>query len=319
MPFRRAFSIASATASSTISTPHTSPASSAIASAIVPMPQNRSSTFSRPVRPGELHGRRRRGARPSRCWSGRRRPGRCGSAGPTAPPRVRARALDDLRLARARGLGHARRRASTGTRRRAWPPPARRRGTRPRARDHARLELTGSPALAHDEVAQQPVLVAPVPRGEALRRGTSRRPRCAARPRARRRGCPRAPSSIRSQRPGAVEAEHELAVVVLAERVLELVAVAQLLDGGHDRLDRRAPRSRRSARARRAPAPPSRRAGARRGAPARARPGAAPRGSTRSGLGSSSSTVSASANERFDFVTRARTRSPGTAPRTNTT
>ena len=38
---------------------------------------------------------------------------------------------------------------------------------------------------------------------------------------------------------GAVEAEHELAALVLAERVLELVAVAELLDGGHDRLDRR--------------------------------------------------------------------------------
>ena len=36
-----------------------------------------------------------------------------------------------------------------------------------------------------------------------------------------------------------VEAEHELAVGVLTERVLELVAVVPLLDGGDDRLDRR--------------------------------------------------------------------------------
>jgi hypothetical protein len=36
-----------------------------------------------------------------------------------------------------------------------------------------------------------------------------------------------------------VEAERELAALVLPERVLELVAVAQRLDGRHDRLDRR--------------------------------------------------------------------------------
>jgi hypothetical protein len=36
-----------------------------------------------------------------------------------------------------------------------------------------------------------------------------------------------------------VEAEHELAALVVAERVLELVAVAELLDGRHDRLDGR--------------------------------------------------------------------------------
>jgi hypothetical protein len=36
-----------------------------------------------------------------------------------------------------------------------------------------------------------------------------------------------------------VEAEHEPTAVVLTERVLELVAVAELLDGGDDRLDRR--------------------------------------------------------------------------------
>ena len=56
---------------------------------------------------GELRGARRRGARPSRCWSGRRRRARCGSAGPRAPPRAWPRPLSDLRLAAARGLGHA--------------------------------------------------------------------------------------------------------------------------------------------------------------------------------------------------------------------
>ena len=49
-PFSLAFSIASATASSTSSTPQTSAESSASTRAIVPMPQNRSSTFSRPLR-----------------------------------------------------------------------------------------------------------------------------------------------------------------------------------------------------------------------------------------------------------------------------
>ena len=76
-PFRRAFSIASATASSTSSTPQTSLASSASTVAIVPMPQNRSTTCSRPVRRGQLRRRSRRGAPPSRCSSGRTRRARC--------------------------------------------------------------------------------------------------------------------------------------------------------------------------------------------------------------------------------------------------
>ena len=37
---------------------------------------------------------------------------------------------------------------------------------------------------------------------------------------------------------GTVEAEHERARLVLAERVLELVAVVELLQSGDDRLDR---------------------------------------------------------------------------------
>ena len=46
-------------------------------------------------------------------------------------------------------------------------------------------------------------------------------------------------SSIRSKRPGRWKPEHELALLVLAERVLELVAVAEELLGRHDRLDGR--------------------------------------------------------------------------------
>ena len=49
--FSRAFSWASTTARSTSSTPHTSPAAVASAIAIVPIPQKRSKTRSRPVRP----------------------------------------------------------------------------------------------------------------------------------------------------------------------------------------------------------------------------------------------------------------------------
>ena len=118
---------------------------------------------------------------------------------------------------------------------------------------------------------------------------------------------------------GAVEAEHQLARLVLAERVLELVAVALALLGRDDRLHGRVLEAAdalervahlglllgelalvgehlpRRARVRR------------RGL--RCGPGSA----------SSSSTESASANERFDLVTRARTVSPGRPPRTNTT
>ncbi len=48
-------------------------------------------------------------------------------------------------------------------------------------------------------------------------------------------------------------------------------------------------------------------------------PGWGARGSIRSGLGSSSSVRRASANERLALTISARTRSPGTTPRTNTT
>ena len=229
-----------------------------------------------------------------------------------------ARALDDLRLAAAGGLGHAlgaRPQERVGGRRRGQLVDAE---LGARARDDARLHLPGAAPLAHDEVAEQAGLdsrshaVRPSSRHQALTASRTSSMRSEARM-----SC--STSSIRSQRPGAVEAEHELALLVLAERVLELVAVAELLHGGHDRLDRRALEAADAL---------ERVADLRllllelalvRAAPATARPGAAPRGSMRSGLGSSSSTSSASAQERFDFPMRARTRSPGTAPRTNTT
>ena len=49
MPLRRALASASATAAGTISAPMTRPAVLAITSEMVPMPQYRSSTVSRPV------------------------------------------------------------------------------------------------------------------------------------------------------------------------------------------------------------------------------------------------------------------------------
>ena len=72
-----------------------------------------------------------------------------------------------------------------------------------------------------------------------------------------------------------VEAEHELAVRVLAERVLELVAVVPLLDGRDDRLDRRPLEAADALERVDAPGAASPRAGARTAGPATARPGAA--------------------------------------------
>ena len=118
---------------------------------------------------------------------------------------------------------------------------------------------------------------------------------------------------------GAVEAEHELALLVLAERVLELVAVALALLGGHDRLDRRVLEAAEALeRVAHLGLLLGELALVGEHLPGRAR---MRRASARSGPGSasSSSTESASANERFDLVTRARTRSPGRPPRTNTT
>src|SRR5204863_9246415 len=95
-----------------------------------------------------------------------------------------------------------------------------------------RQQLNGTPALAHDEVAQGPTSGATNVWLEALRA----RPRddggpCRVGPRRCQQAAPRVddlgPASA------AVEAEHELAVA-LAERVLELVAVAPGLRGGHD-------------------------------------------------------------------------------------
>ncbi len=101
--------------------------------------------------------------------------------------------------------------------------------------DEPHLQLARPAPLAHDEVAQQAALVAPVPGAQAL----------LARPRehllARRVAALGGEQAVVHRQDlveaaGRVEAADERAVLGLPERVLELVAVAPLLDGGHDRL-----------------------------------------------------------------------------------
>jgi hypothetical protein len=148
------------------------------------------------------------------------------------------RPLHRLVLTVARGLRHAgraRQEEAVGGRRggQLLDPEA-----RARARDDARLQLSGAAPLAHDQVAKEALLGAPVPGREALRAAPGLH------------GLAQLVHPLggqdverdvvdRVEAAGAVEAEHQLAVLVLAERVLELVAIAKLLHGGHDRLDRR--------------------------------------------------------------------------------
>src|SRR6201999_3850055 len=98
-------------------------------------------------------------------------------------------------------------------------------------RDEPDLQLAGAAALAHDEVAQQAALRAAVPGGETL----------LARPRedllAGRVAALGGEQAVGHRQDlvvaaGRVEAAHELPLGVLAERVLELVAVAPLLQRG---------------------------------------------------------------------------------------
>ena len=95
-------------------------------------------------------------------------------------------AFQHLRLAVAGGLRHAPRPASTAPSRPASPRPGRRRAEVARARDQPRLQLTRAPALAHHQVAQETALIAAVPGGEPLGRGTRPSPTPAGRRRARR-------------------------------------------------------------------------------------------------------------------------------------
>ena len=102
--------------------------------------------------------------------------------------------------------------------------------------DEAHLQLAGAPALAHDEVAQQADLRAAVVGGQAALAAPPQRraPRLVAGL-----GGQQAVLDVLDALPRArrVEAAHQRAVVAGAERVLELVAVAPLLDRRHERLE----------------------------------------------------------------------------------
>ena len=128
-----------------------------------------------------------------------------------------------------RAVGAARRALDHGVEIDRRPGDLRRRG------NEAGLDLARSSALADDEVSQHTVAVAPVVRWDAR----------AARPRARLVarcvvGLGRELAVLRVDHhvpaPTGVEAERELAVAI-TERVLELVAIAPLLDRGLGRLD----------------------------------------------------------------------------------
>ena len=185
--------------------------------------------------------RARTGARPSRCWSGR-----------TPAGEIRKRRLAELllearrsrrsaRVSPPRGRLAERRRPAVHSRPSQSTAPARAVGVeRPGRGDEPHLDLAGAPPLAHDEVAQEALVRAAVLGGQAL--GAAPVEHLLAHARSPRSEASRQSStgSMRSQRPGRVEAAHQLAVAVGAERVLELVAVAPLLDGRHDRLEREA-------------------------------------------------------------------------------
>ena len=210
--------------------------------------------------------RSRRGARPSRCSSAGRRCGRRGSAGRRAP-RTRCSAPS----------------TPVGP---SVPPPGPSitvcrstggRGISRRRGDEPGLELTGAPALADDQVAQH----ARVRRG--CRRAASSAPRAHSRTALRAAllasEASRQSSTSTIVRPAARggESRAPAAAGALAERVLELVAVAPGLERGLDRLELEAVEAAEPCAARRRPGRASRPAGARRAAPARARRGRARR------------------------------------------
>ena len=220
--------------------------------------------------------RSRRAARPSRCWSGRRRRGRSRSRSPPSSSSRNSSPED----------------APVGP---AVPPlgPSttvcevdRRLGAKlAGAGDQPSLQLAGAPPLADDEIAQDARAGRGGRRRRCPRRAPSRGPRCGPR-------CWRSSASRQSSAsitlascPRRWKPSTELAVA-LAERVLELVAVAPLLD----RRARSAPaRTRRARRAGAAPRRPARllvRAGARSGSPCQGAPGhGSPSWSQRSGRG----------------------------------
>ena len=176
-----------------------------------------------PCRRGPRSPRRRNtGARPSRCWSGRTRRARSAAAARRPPPRgIRAPSAPVSPSVPPRGPSTSVCRSTGG------------RGNLGRRGDEARLQLPAAPALADDEVAENagcarggrtpavpragPVAHLVAGRVVGLRGEQAVRRRRGSGPSARGRGS-RAPLAV-----------------ALAERILELVAVAPRL---HRRLDR---------------------------------------------------------------------------------
>ncbi len=272
----------------------------------------------------ELAGDARTAARPSRCSSAGRRSAAPGSGGRRSPLRSRPRP----RAARWAGWSPPRgpRSPTSGSRRSRETPSAPRSAARGRTARRVPSRAARAPGRCF------------APRG---RRGDAGSPRASP-------GCTpdsfssRAHSRIRlrialprsEREPALLDLEHLVPAaglvqaergraVRLGERVLHLVAVVELRDGGHDRLERKRRRGRPAAAASRRPSGASRRAAPRRpdpGSGSRRTPGSAAHGaSTRCGPAVSTSVTIASAWRRWIFVTRARTVSPGRPRRTKTT
>ena len=197
---RRALSIASATAGSTISTPITSRArlgerEADRADAAVEVEDPLVARAARRARP-----RRRRAPRPSRCSSGRTPPARSGTRGRRA---ARAAAwIRDPRFVSPPWVLSPTPAACVQNRPSQSTAAARLSASiAPGRGDEPHLQLAGAPALAHDEVAQQAALVAPVPGRQPLLARPERAPARGRRCRARRRaGSRRAGRSGRSGR-----------------------------------------------------------------------------------------------------------------------
>ena len=315
---RRALSIASATAGSTISTPITSRARAASDSADRADAAVEVEDALVPAQVGELD----RGAVEHLGHLRVRLEERLGRDQELELAELLAQPLGAGEPLRRRRPGWSRRARRSGSRtgpRSRRPPRARRVSIAPGRGDEPDLQLAGAAALADDEVAQQAALVAAVPGAAAPARAPT--PSTCSRA-----ALPRSEASRQSvdrhdlvEAAGRVEAAHELAVRAGAERVLELVAVAPLLDGGHDRVLLEPVEL----------ADPAQRVADLLGLdlelalvgehlPRRAGM-VGDVGAIRSGDGSRISTARASAYARLDLPTTARTRSPGSAPATKTT
>ena len=163
-----------------------------------------------PREPRQLAPPWRRGARPSRCWSGRTRRVRSGSAARCRRAQLlldRGRSRERLGLAAAGGLGHARRSGSRARCRAGSAAASSSLRKSPRLVTSRAWSWPGAPALAHHEVAQEALVVVAVIGRQALLAAPGRaRPR-AARRRARRPARRRSTVVDHVPAAGAVEAQ----------------------------------------------------------------------------------------------------------------